>query len=114
MDDPSWERLGNRFKINLKIIQNRCQTPPKSKSGGGWAALGGLVGWHGDALGHLGGALGRLGSAWGAVWGVLGASWSGLSAVLETFWEGLWGIFCRPGASWRVVWSVHNPILVPN
>ena len=60
-------------------------------------ALGGLVGWLGDALGSLGNAL-------AVVWDVLEPSWTGLGAVLG-------GCVGRPRRSWGVLgllWSVYN------
>ena len=59
----------------------------------------------GDALGRLGGMSGVLGTS-GAR---LGASWNGLSAVLEASWEGLWGVFGRPGASWHLFGASAAP-----
>ena len=72
---------------------------PNRSLEGGWAALGSLVGWLGDALEGLGAPWGVLGAPW--AW--FRASWNRFGTVRAPSWEGLWGVFGRPGASWYLI-----------
>ena len=88
------------FKNLQKMVQNRRQNDPKSRSGGGlggsWSLsgrLGRVLGLPGVVLGRLGQVLGRLGRRPGRVLGRPGGVLGGFGGVS-------WGLLGRPGASW--------------
>ena len=60
------------FKNLSKMVQNRRQNGPKSRSGGGMGGSWSLSGRLGRVLGLPGGVLGRLGHVLGRPGGVLG------------------------------------------
>ena len=77
------------FKNLSKMLKNRCQNGPKSRSGGGlggsWSLsgrLGRVLGLPGGVLGRLGHVLGRLGRRPGRVLGRPGGVLGGFEASL--------------------------------